>query len=255
MGELSGMTSTEVIARLKRMANPRNVAGMARFGIATRGTLGISIYALRPLAREIGVNHRLAGQLWASGIHEARILAGFIEDPAQVTDAQMQRWVRDFDSWDVCDQVTEVFVRTPAARRKIRQWAAREEEFVKRAAFTMIAEIAAHDKAAADASFEPFFTLIKAGASDDRNYVKKAVSWALRNIGKRNLALNRRAVAIAKGLMSEPSRAARWVASDVLRELTGAAVQARLRAPGRRARRPTQAPRARRTPSRRTRSA
>lgn len=251
------MTSADVISRLKRMANPRNVEGMARFGIATRGTLGISIYALRPLAREIGVDHRLAGQLWASGIHEARILAGFIEDPARVTDAQMERWVKAFDSWDVCDQVTEVFVRTPAARRKIRQWAAREEEFVKRAAFTMIAEVAAHDKAAADASFEPFFTLIRAGASDDRNYVKKAVSWALRNIGKRNLALNRRAVAVAKELAAEPSRAARWVASDVLRELTGSAVQARLRTrgPESRPRRPARAPRGRRTRSPRTRRA
>jgi 3-methyladenine DNA glycosylase AlkD len=251
------MTSADVLSRLKRMANPRNVEGMARFGIATRGTLGISIYALRPLAREIGVDHRLAGQLWASGIHEARILAGFIEDPARVTDAQMERWVKAFDSWDVCDQVTEVFVRTPAARRKIRQWAAREEEFVKRAAFTMIAEVAAHDKAAADASFEPFFTLIRAGASDDRNYVRKAVSWALRNIGKRNLALNRRAVAVARELAAEPSRAARWVASDVLRELTGSAVQARLRARGPRSRprRPARAPRGRRTRSPRARRA
>lgn len=251
------MTSADVLSRLKRMANPRNVEGMARFGIATRGTLGISIYALRPLAREIGVDHRLAGQLWASGIHEARILAGFIEDPARVTDAQMERWVKSFDSWDVCDQVTEVFVRTPAARRKIRQWAAREEEFVKRAAFTMIAEVAAHDKAAADASFEPFFTLIRAGASDDRNYVRKAVSWALRNIGKRNLALNRRAVAVARELAAEPSRAARWVASDVLRELRGSAVQARLRARGPRSRprRPARAPRGRRTRSPRARRA
>jgi len=249
------MTSAQVIARLKRMANPRNVEGMARFGIATRGTLGISIYDLRPLARELGVDHRLAGQLWASGIHEARILAGFIEDPARVTEAQMERWVRDFDSWDVCDQVTEVFVRTSAARRTIRRWAAREEEFVKRAAFAMIAEIAAHDKAAPDASFEAFFTLITAGAADDRNYVKKAVSWALRNIGKRNLALNRRAVAVAKELAAQPSRGARWVAADVLRELTGPAVQERLRAPDRRRPRPARAPGARRTPSRSARSA
>jgi 3-methyladenine DNA glycosylase AlkD len=251
------MTAAEVITRLKGMANPHNVAGMARFGISTRGTLGISIYALRPLAREIGVDHRLAGQLWASGIHEARILAGFIEDPARITDAQMERWVRGFDSWDVCDQVTEAFVRTPAARRKIREWASRPEEFVKRAAFTMVAELAWHDKEASDISFEPFFPLIKRGAADDRNYVKKAVSWALRNIGKRNLALNRRAVSVATELASAPSRAARWVASDVLRELTGPAVQARLRAPSRAASRRGQAsrpPARRRTPSRRARS-
>lgn len=223
------MTAAQVIARLRRMANPRNVAGMARFGIATKGTLGISIYDLRPLAREIGTDHRLARQLWATGIHEARILAGFIEDPARVTEAQMERWVRDFDSWDVCDQVTEVFVATPYARRKIRAWARRDEEFVKRAAFAMIAEIAWHDKTAADATFEPFFTLIKSAAFDERNYVKKAVNWALRNIGKRTLALNRRAVTVAGELKTRESRAARWIAADALRELSSPAVQTRLR--------------------------
>jgi len=246
----SGVTSAEVVRRLKRMANPRNVAGMARFGIATRGTLGISIYDLRPLAREIGVDHRLAQQLWATGIHEARILAGFIEDPAKITDAQMERWVKDFDSWDVCDQVTEAFVRTSTARRKIREWARRDEEFVKRAAFAMIAEIAWHDKAASDASFEPFFTLIKTAAADDRNYVKKAVNWALRNVGKRSPELNRRAVAVAKELKAHSARAARWIASDALRELTGAAVQQRVRTAGHRS--PNRA-RARRAPSRPTR--
>jgi 3-methyladenine DNA glycosylase AlkD len=225
------------------MGNPRNVAGMARFGIATAGTLGISIYDLRPLAREVGVNHRMAQQLWATKLHEARILAGFIEDPAQVTEAQMERWVSDFDSWDVCDQVTEVFVRTPYAKRKIREWARRDEEFVKRAAFAMISELAWHDRAAPDASFEPFFKLIAAAADDERNYVRKAVNWALRNIGKRNAALNRRAIALARELKGRDSRSARWIASDALRELTGDAVQNRIRA-----QRP---PAARRTPSRR----
>jgi len=241
------MTVTEVVARLKRMGNPRNVAGMARFGIATKGTLGISIYDLRPLAREIGINHRLAQQLWATGLHEARILASFIEDSAQVTEAQMERWVRDFDSWDVCDQVTEVFVRTPFARRKIREWARRDEEFVKRAAFAMISELAWHDKTASDASFEPFFKLIGAAADDERNYVRKAVNWALRNIGKRTAALNRRAIAVAQDLKGRDSRSARWVASDALRELSGDAVQRRLRA-----RRP---PVSRRTASRHARRA
>lgn len=241
------MTAADVLARLKRMANPRNVAGMARFGITTEGTLGISVYALRPLARDIGSDHRLAGQLWASRIHEARILAGFIEDPAQVTEAQMERWVRDFDSWDVCDQVTEVFVRTPYARKKIRAWARREEEFVKRAAFAMIAELAWHDKRAADETFEPFFGLITQAATDERNYVKKAVNWALRNIGKRNSTLNRRAVAVAQELKAQESRAARWIAADALRELTSDAVQNRVRA-GR-------SPASRRSPSRPTRRA
>ena len=241
------MTATEVVSRLKRKANARNVAGMARFGIATKGTLGISIYDLRPLAREIGLDHRLAGQLWATGIHEARILAGFIDDPAKVTKAQMERWVRDFDSWDVCDQVTELFVRTPHGRRKIREWARREEEFVKRAAFAMIAELAWHDKAARDEAFRPFLGLITEAADDGRNYVKKAVNWALRNIGKRNAALNRQAVAVAQELKTRDSPAARWIASDAIRELTGDAVRQRLRR--------ERKPRVRRTPSRPTRRA
>ncbi len=224
------MTYEQVIARLKQMANPRDAAGMARFGINPKGTLGISIWDLRRLVREIETDHRLAQRLWASGIHEARILAGFIDDPRLVTEAQMERWVRDFDSWDTCDQVTELFARTRFARKKIRQWAAREEEFVRRAAFAMIAELAWHDKTAKDVGFEPFFTLIERAATDDRNFVKKAVNWALRNIGKRNQHLNRRAIAVARQIGKVDARAARWIASDALRELTDAKTQARVRA-------------------------
>lgn len=241
------MTVTEIVTRLRRMGNACNVAGMARFGIAAKGTLGISIYDLRPLAREIGIDHRLARRLWATGLHEARILAGFIEDPGKMTEAQMERWVRDFDSWDVCDQVTEVFVRTPFAGRKIHQWARRDEEFVKRAAFAMISELAWHDKTAPDAAFDPFLKLIAAAADDERNYVRKAVNWALRNIGKRNAALNRRAIAVARDLQRRDSRSARWIASDALRELTGEAVQRRVRGQRR--------PIPQRTPSGRTRRA
>lgn len=224
------MNYSQVITRLKKMANPKNVAGMARFGINSKRTLGISIYDLRPLAREIGRDHRLAQQLWASGLHEARILASYIDDPGRVSPAQMERWVKDFDSWDVCDQVTELFARTPYARKKIREWAKRDEEFVKRAAFAMIAELAWHDKAATEAEFEPFFKLIEQVATDDRNFVKKAVNWALRNIGKRNRRLNRRAIAVAREISRLDARAARWIAADALRELTSAKVQRRLRA-------------------------
>lgn len=224
------MTYAQVIARLKKMANPKNAAGMARFGINPKGTLGVSIYDLRPLAREIGRDHRLAQRLWASEIHEARILASYIDDPERVSAAQIERWVKDFDSWDVCDQVTELFARTRFARQKIQAWAKRDEEFVRRAAFAMIAELAWHDKEAADAAFEPYLTLIKQAATDDRNFVKKAVNWALRNIGKRNRRLNRRAIAVARALSRLESRAARWIAADALRELTGAKVQQRLRA-------------------------
>lgn len=223
------MNSSQVITRLKKMANPKNVAGMARFGINSKRTLGISIYDLRPLAREIGRDHRMAQQLWASGLHEARILASYIEDPGRVSAAQIERWVKDFDSWDVCDQVTELFARTRFARKKIRMWAKRDEEFVKRAAFAMIAELAWHDKGAPDKAFEPYLALIKKAATDDRNFVRKAVNWALRNIGKRNRALNRKAIAVAKEISRIDSRAARWVAADALRELTSAKIRKRLK--------------------------
>ncbi len=223
------MNYRQVINRLKQMGSRRTVAGMARFGINPKRTLGISIYNLRPLAREIGRDHRLAQQLWASGLHEARILASYIEDPDRVSAAQMERWVKDFDSWDVCDQVTELFTRTRLARAKIRLWAKRDEEFVKRAAFAMIAELAWHSKTAADKEFEPFFRLIKRAAADERNFVKKAVNWALRNIGKRNRRLNRRAVAVARAIGQIDSRAARWIAADALRELTSAKIRKRLK--------------------------
>jgi 3-methyladenine DNA glycosylase AlkD len=211
------------------MASNGNVEGMARFGIRpTTRVLGISIWDLRVLQREIGTDHRLAQQLWASGIHEARILASFVEDPARVTERQLDRWVRDFDSWDIVDQVSELIAKTPHAKKKIREWAVRDEEFVKRTAFALIAEFAWHDKQMADAEFERFYPLIRRGAADERNFVKKAVNWALRNVGKRNRRLNRSAVVLAKDLARGESRSARWIAADALRELTGDAVQHRL---------------------------
>ena len=224
------MTYEQVLTRLKRLANPENVAGMARFGINSKGTLGISIPTLRRLAREIGRDHELALRLWKSGFHEARILAGFVADPAKLTEALAERWVNDFDSWDVCDQVAALLEHVPFARKKIRQWAASDREFVKRAAFAMIAGLAVHDKAAADAQFEPFLRLIRRASTDNRNFVKKAVNWALRSIGKRNRRLNLRAVAVAKEIARMDSNAARWIAADALRELRSAAVRRRLQA-------------------------
>src|SRR3989441_9187819 len=202
------MRYLRVVARLKKMANARNVAGMRRFGINPKGTLGISIPTLRRFAREIGRDHDLAVRLWKSGFHEARILAGFVADPAQLTSAQVERWVNDFDSWDVCDQVAALFEQMPFARKKIRQWAASDREFVKRAAFAMIAGVAVHDKTAGDGQFEPLLQLIKRGSTDGRNFVKKAVNWALRGIGKRNRQLNLRAVAVAKEIARMDSNAA-----------------------------------------------
>lgn len=185
---------------------------------------------LRKLARELGTDHALAQRLWASGNHEARILASFIDDPRLVTPAQMDRWVAGFDSWDVCDQVCGLFEQTRWARTKITAWAGDNREFVKRAAFAMIAGLAVHDKALHNRDIEAFFRLIRRGATDDRNFVRKAVNWALRSIGKRSRVLNRRAVAVARALSRLDSPPARWIAADALRELTSEKVANRLRA-------------------------
>lgn len=219
-----------ILKHLRMLANPDNVVGMARYGINARNTLGVSMTELRTLAKTIGENHALAQQLWASGIHEARILASIVADPKLVTEEQMEHWVRDFDSWDVCDQCCgNLFDKTPFAYEKATAWSARTEEFVKRAGFVLMAELAIHDKKATDIAFEPFFFLIKREASDDRHMVKKAVNWALRQIGKRNRHLNRMAIVTAEEIRQLDTRAARWIANDALRELMSDKVQQRLR--------------------------
>jgi 3-methyladenine DNA glycosylase AlkD len=218
-----------ILAELESLASPANVAGLARYGINVERAYGVSIYVLRKMAKGIGTNHALARQLWASGIHEARLLAGIIDDPEKVTEAQMERWVRVFDSWDLCDQTcSNLFDRTRFAYRKAFEWSEREEEFGKRAGFVLMAALAVHDKDADDGKLEKFFPIIIREATDGRNFVKKAVNWALRNIGKRNRALNRKALAVAKEIQKIDSKAARWVASDALRELTNEKVRARL---------------------------
>lgn len=224
-----GRSAAAILRRLRRLANPTNVAGMARFGINPTHTLGISIPVLRRIAGEIGTDHRLAQALWASGVHEARILAGFIDDPARVTPTQMNRWAAAFDSWDVCDQVcSSLFDRTPFAFQKAIEWTRRREEFVRRAGFVLMAALAVHDRQAPDEPFERFLRIIARGSADERNFVKKAVNWALRQIGKRNRRLNRKAIAQAKVIQQMPSRAARWIAADAVRELTGDAVRRKL---------------------------
>lgn len=203
---------------------------MARFGINADRALGVRIPDLRRLAREIGTDHGLAQALWRTGIHEARILASMVDEPARVTERQMERWVRDFDSWDLCDQVCgNLFDRTRFARRKARQWAARDEEFVKRAAFALVAWMAVHDRHAEDRFFLSFLKVIERHAADGRNFVKKAVNWALRQVGKRNRSLNRAAVQVALRLARSDDRATRWVGTDAVRELTDHAVRERLR--------------------------
>lgn len=209
-----------VLACLRAMGNRANVAGMARFGINPANTLGVSIPALRKLAKELGHDRTLAQGLWASGVHEARILAAFLDDPKLVTEAQMDAWACEFDSWDVCDQVCcNLFNRTPFAYRKAAEWSGREEEFVKRAGFALMAALAWHDKLAGDDALAAFLPLILLGATDERKYVKKAVNWALRQIGKRNPALNQAAIQSAQAIQTIDSPAARWVANDALKEL------------------------------------
>lgn len=224
------MKCAELLERLKSAANPEAVAGMARFGITPTIAYGVSIPELRKLARAIGKDHDLAQQLWATGIHDAKILASMIEDPKQVTDAQLERWALEFDSWDLCDQCcNNLFRKTAAAYQKAIEWSAREEEFVKRAGFVMMAALAVHDKGAPDHVFERFLSIIKRESADNRNFVKKAVNWALRQIGKRNRYLNARAVATAEEIRALDSTTAHWIASNALRELTGENVQRRVR--------------------------
>jgi 3-methyladenine DNA glycosylase AlkD len=227
------MQYRQVMRELRARANPDNVAGMARFGINPHRTLGISMVELRKLARRVGKNHALAQQLWASGLHEARILACLVDEPAQVDEAQLESWVKDFDSWDVCDQCCgSLFDKTPYAYRKAMQWSKREEEFVKRAGFVLMASLAVHDKRAPDAAFEKFLPALVRAADDPRNFVKKAVNWALRQIGKRNRELNVRAIETARQIQALESSTARWIAADALRELTSAAVQKKLQRQG-----------------------
>ncbi|MBI2171845.1 MAG: DNA alkylation repair protein [Chloroflexi bacterium] len=229
----ASLGTEEVLQRMYALANPANVKGMARFGINPKDALGVSVEALRKLAKEAGKSHALATQLWDSGVHEARILAALVDLPQEVTEAQMERWAAGFDSWDVCDQVcANLFDKTPSAYQKAAEWSARREEFVRRAAFALMAALAWHDKKADDARFLPFLPLIQQAATDDRPYVRKAVNWALRQIGKRNANLNVHAIAVAREVQALDSRAARWIAADALRELTSPKVQQRLVAKG-----------------------
>ena len=224
------MDYADIINRLKSLSDPGAVEGMARFGINPENTYGVSIPNLRQMAREAGKDHALALQLWSSGIHEARILASMVDDPKVVPEEQIDNWVEGFDSWDVCDQCCmNLFEKTRFAYPKAVEWSSREEEFVKRAGFVMMARLAVSDKKAGDRQFKGFFPIIKREALDNRNMVKKAVNWALRQIGKRNSTLNETAIRAAKKIQQMDSKSARWIASDALRELTSDAVQKRLK--------------------------
>lgn len=194
---------------------------MARFGINTEKAFGVSMAAMRPMERRYRQNHALAAELWDSGWHEARILAGLIDDPKLVTRRQMDEWAAAFNSWDLCDQVSmKLFARTPFVADKVRKWAKNKREFVRRAAFATIAGYAVHARKTPDAEFVAFLDLIEASATDERNFVRKAVNWALRQIGKRSLSLHAPALALAEKLAASPDRTARWIGKDAVRELT-----------------------------------
>lgn len=214
-----------VVAWLKRTGTGRTRDSMARYGLPSDGAVGIPVGTLKLHAKTLGRDHDLAAALWDTGIYEARLLAAFVGDPARLTPAQMDRWCRDFDNWGVCDTVCfSLFDRSPHAWSRVEPWARSEKEFVRRAGFALLACLGVHDKAAGDEAFARYLPLIERGAADDRNFVKKGVSWALRVVGRRSPALNASAVALARRLAASPDPPARWVGRDALRDLTGPAV-------------------------------
>ena len=240
----TGERLSAVMDELAGMASAENRAGMARYGINVAHAFGVSVPELRRMAKALGADHDLALALWGTGNHEARTLASMVDDPAAVTEAQMDEWAAAFDSWDVCDQVTSnLFDKTPFAYDKVHEWSAAEAEWVKRAAFATAAALAVHDKKAPDERFLAILELVRREAGDGRNFVKKAVNWALRNIGKRNAALHAAAIGTAAAILAaaealaavdrrDPAaRSARWVARDALRELRSDKVLRRFRAP------------------------
>lgn len=220
----------DVLQKLETKARPDQIEGMSRYGMSVEERLGVSVPEMRRLAKEVGNDHELALALWETGIPEARIVAALVGEPSKLTEKQMEDWVKDINSWDVCDQVCmNLFDKSPLAWKKILDWSGRKEEFVKRAAFSLIASLAVHDKEANDQKFTGLLPLIKREALDERNFVKKAVNWALRSIGKRNPNLNKAAIKAAVSIHQIDSKSARWIASDALRELQSDSVQKRLK--------------------------
>jgi 3-methyladenine DNA glycosylase AlkD len=217
------MTKEDILGELKRLGNrtKRNLEGMARFGIRPKTEIYcVSIPKIRKLAKSIGKNNDLALELWNTNVHEARILAGLIAEPNKATNKQLEKWVSDFDSWDICDLVCSNYIdKTKFAVKKIPVWAKRKEEFVKRTAFTLMATLSVHDKNAKNEEFLKFFPIIKSGATDERNFVKKAVNWAIRQIGKRNMELRSEAIKLSKEILKIESKSAKWISRGALNEL------------------------------------
>ena len=224
------MTAEQVIAELRKNYNKKDIEGMARFGIKVDTAFGLSAPMLKAIAKKIGKNHELALELWESGFHEARHIAAMIDDPKLVTKSQMNKWVRDFQSWDLCDGTcSNLFRKTPFAIEKIFEWVENKNEFIRRAGFSLIAYVAVHHKLRDDKEFLNFFPLIKKYSTDERNFVKKAVNWSLRQIGKRSYFLNEKALRLAGEVAEIDSKSARWIAKDAIRELRNPKILARIK--------------------------
>jgi 3-methyladenine DNA glycosylase AlkD len=223
------MEYEKILKKLKTFRDPWSVKGMSRYGINPKNNYGISVSRLRKMAKEMEIDHDLAQQLWDSGIRDARMLAILIDDPKLVTEEQMDRWVKDFNSWDVCDLCCgHLFDKTEFAYDKAIVWSAKSEEYIKRAGFALMAWLAVHDKDAPDEKFLQFLPVIEKEANDERKIVKKAVNWALRQIGKRSFFLNKNALDTAEKILVIDTKTATWIASDAIRELTSEAVIGRL---------------------------
>jgi 3-methyladenine DNA glycosylase AlkD len=223
------MKYEEVMAQLKSMGESKNVEGMKRFGIKSENNFGNSVTYLRNYAKKIGKDHELAVKLWESGIRDARMVAACIENPETVSEEQVDKWVRDLDSWDICDHCCgHFFDKTPFAYKKVREWTKSNELFVKRAGFSLIAWLAVHDKKKDDFEFLDFLKIIERESTDERNYIRKSVNWALRQIGKRNIDMNKKALELSRKIQKIDSKTAKWIASDAIRELTSEKVKQKL---------------------------
>lgn len=222
------MDISEIIADLRQLATSEHYAKLKHFGIEDKNALGVKIPDLRKYAKGLGNNHELALELWETGIHEVMIMASYIADPKQLTEAQAERWIRSFDSWDVCDQVCDVIGKTDFARKLIENYSTENEEFVKRTAFVLMCSLAVHDKKAPDELFINYLNIIEREAWDERNFVRKAVNWALRQIGKRNPVLRESAIETGERIKAQGTKSAKWIAGDALRELHDGKIIARI---------------------------
>ena len=223
------MLVDDVVTWIKSQSDPEALKGQSRFGITAQNNYGVSINKLRPFAKKIGKDHKLALELWKTKIHEARLLATMIDEPEKVMDNQIEKWVKDFNSWDICDQCcSNLFDKTEFAYKKVFEWSKSKEEFVKRAGFVLMATLSVHDKKTGNKEFEKFIPVIRRESKDERNYVRKAVNWALRQIGKRNASLNKKAIEAAKQIYKSESKTAKWIATDALKELTSQQVLSRI---------------------------